>query len=92
MPLPTAINGVTGAENILNLWKKHFFDLFNCIRGTSYNKNNLLLHTTYSEIKVTVEEIQKAIFKLENNKTCGLDIDSIYAESLNSSPIKYYHC
>ena len=86
MPLPTAINGVTGAENILNLWKKHFFDLFNCIRGTSYNKNNLLLHTTYSEIKVTVEEIRKAICKLENNKTCGLD--SIYAESLKYSSDK----
>ena len=31
VPLPNGIDGVTGADNITELWKGHFEQLFNCI-------------------------------------------------------------
>ena len=33
MPLPNVIDGVTGSGNIVDMWKCHYNDLFNCLRN-----------------------------------------------------------
>ena len=77
-PLPDSVNNVTGAENILELWRKHFHDIFNCLQRQNIDKNEILLESTHNEVLVTIGEIRDAINKLDLNKTC--DADTIYAE------------
>ena len=82
-PLPDTINNVTGAQNILELWRKHFFDLFNCLQRQNIDSSKLILESTPNEVLVTAEEVKNAINKLDLNKTCG--DDKIYAEHLKYS-------
>ena len=32
-PLPDQIDDAQGSDNILKLWKKHFYDIFNCLKS-----------------------------------------------------------
>ena len=73
MPLPNVIDGVTGSVNIVDMWKSHYTDLFNCLRK---NKDIKQLHTDVhydANIEVTHSEIISAINDLANNNSCGLD-------------------
>ena len=79
-PLPVSVEGVTGEENIAELWKNHFKELLNCLNERHIECTTLSLDSEYDDIKVTVEEIENAIRKLNLNKACGLD--GIYAEHL----------
>ena len=36
MPLPTNIDGTCGAEQIAQLWQKHYCDIFNCVKSNSF--------------------------------------------------------
>ena len=66
--MPNNINGVTGADNIIELWMGHFGQLFNCIHDNDIT--SLHYDVTYTnDIFVTVGEI---IGILDNNKPCGL--------------------
>ena len=38
MPLPNSVEGITGKEEITELWKLHFEQLFNCIRDIDLQK------------------------------------------------------
>ena len=82
-PLPDTINNVTGSDNIVELWRKHFYDIFNCLQKQSIDKSKILLASSHSEVLVTAEEIRQAINKLDLNKTCGAD--GIHAEHLKYS-------
>lgn len=79
-PLPTVIDGNSGSDKILELWRSHFYDLFNYANREKYDKTNFILESTMNEVIVTVDEVSNAINKLDYNKTCGLD--RIYAENL----------
>ncbi len=71
MPLPTNIDGSVGVDKITEILRKHYFDLFNCIRS---NLNNLKYDVTFSnDMIVTARELREAITKLDNNKACGQD-------------------
>ncbi len=35
--LPCILDGVSGAENIVELWRQHYFRLFNCVQNELYN-------------------------------------------------------
>ena len=39
--LLSSINGISGNDDIVNMWKQHYDDLFNCIRGSSSKKCGL---------------------------------------------------
>ena len=78
--LPTSLEGVSGNEEIVKLWKKHYLDLFNCIKDSS-SKTLMCNDINFCEsMIVTYEEILKSINKLQPNKSCGLD--GIYAEHM----------
>ena len=73
MPLPNVIDGVTGSVNIVDMWKSHYNDLFNCLRN---NKDVKQLNTDVhydANIEVTHSDIIYVINDLANNKSCGLD-------------------
>ena len=79
MPTPNCIDGVTGANDIVELWKDRFQRLLNCIQDE--NIEELPVDVSYSsDIHVTVADIESDIGHLDNNKSCGLD--GIYAEHL----------
>ncbi len=68
MPLPMNIDGVVGVDKITEIWRKHYFDLFNCIRS---NLNNLNYDVTFSnDMIVTANEFRELITKLDK-KACG---------------------
>ena len=79
-PLPEVIDNVSGANNILKLWKEHYSNLFNILKKCKYDSSNFILQSSFQDILVTIDELKFAITKLELNKTCGLDL--IYAEHL----------
>ena len=63
--LPNCIDGVTGANNICELWNNHFHQLLNCIQ----DDDALHVDVIYSsEMIITVDEIEVAISQLEKNQ------------------------
>ena len=38
LSLPNVIDGVTGSNNIVNMWKSHYEDLFNCLAKDTNTK------------------------------------------------------
>ena len=76
--LPCSIEGVTGNQNIAEMWKNHFVDLFNCLKKSTTPMSYNVEFT--NDMLVTGHEIARAIVKLDDKKSCGLD--GIYAEHL----------
>ena len=66
--LPSSIEGVSGGKEIVDLWRKHFCDLLNCVNNGSVDVCKYDCDTSYDEIVVTVEEVTNAIKKLDVNK------------------------
>lgn len=71
--LPCSIEGVSGSKEIVELWRKHFFDLLNCVNNSSVDTCEYDCDTSYDEIIVSIEEVTNAIKKLDVNKACGSD-------------------
>lgn len=69
VPLPTSIEGVTGPANIAALWRKHYRELFNCIKSESFSTGKVCM----DNVCVTTDEVHDAIMKLSMGKSCGLD-------------------
>ena len=78
-PLPTSIENASSPSAIVELWKDHFYNTFNCITKQPYDKS-FSLNTEYENVKVCNSEISEAIKSLDNNKSCGMD--GIYAKHL----------
>ena len=76
--LPCSVDGISGKDNIVNMWKSHFHDIFNCLRNSRHDADISVEFT--NDMHVSVNDIESAIVKLDNNKSCGLD--NIYAEHL----------
>ncbi len=76
IPLPSSVEGVTGSENIADLWRKHYSDLFNCVKSDDFNIGNV----SFNNEVIKAEEVTSAIGKLVLNKSCGPD--QITAEHL----------
>ena len=67
---------INGNSAIVNMWKQHFHDLFNCVNNSSVK--NLACYVSYeSSIKVLPEEVKYAIRNLDCSKNCGLS--GVYA-------------
>ena len=79
MPLPSSIDNAKCPNDILQLWRGHFNNTFNCIPKQAHSQS-FSLDSEYNNVKVTNTEINDAINSLENNKSCGLD--GIHAEHL----------
>ena len=79
VPLPNCIDGISGADNITELWSSRFCKLLNCINDD--DMNTLSVDVTFSnDIYVTITDIEYVVGQLDKNKSCGLD--GICAEHL----------
>ena len=74
--LPSCVGGVSGKDDIADVWREHFDKLFNCIQDDDVNTR--MINAEYSaDITVTCDEVAMAIRKLSSGKSSGLD--GIYA-------------
>ena len=77
VPLPSSIAGITGSENIAEIWRKHYSDIFNCVKSEELNAGKVLIN---DGVIIRPDEVCYAIEKLSMNKAYGLD--QITAEHL----------
>ena len=82
-PLPAGIDGINGEENIAEMWRRYFLDIFNCVNSRPFTECELDKQSTFDDLLVKSEEIEEAIKDLDLNKSCGQD--GIYAEHLTFS-------
>ena len=87
-PLPDQIDEAKGSENILKLWRKHFHDIFNCLKSRKEHVS-LKLNEKINEIIVKPYAVFEAIKELCLNKSCG--IDGITAEHLKYATERLPH-
>ena len=45
--LPNVIDGVTGSVSIVNMWRSHYNDLFNCIKNDTNVHHDLYNNVCY---------------------------------------------
>ena len=82
LSLPNVVDGITGSNNIVNMWKAHYEDLFNCIKKDK-NVNDFCKTVDYEmDMEVSHSDIIQAIQDLKDSKSCGLDGISIQFNSL----------
>lgn len=67
--LPCNITGVSGADNIAELWRQHYVALFNCIKCEPYCVGKL----DEEVVHFTPNEAYHAIGQLADNKVSGMD-------------------
>ncbi len=60
MPQPSSISGTTGSENVAELWRKHYCDIFNCVRGKECTVGDVPHH---DGVVVRPDEVLYAIDK-----------------------------
>ena len=51
-PLPTCIDGISGADNIAQMWRDHYYDIVNSVNQTTLAqvmiyKKNYLVNTNF---------------------------------------------
>ena len=81
LPLPHCINGTSGCQEIANLWRDHYRDLFNCVLPCGTERT---YHCDSAEnMCITPKEVVEAIGSLRDNKATGMD--SISGEHLKHS-------
>lgn len=80
VPLPNSIDDAVGEHDIAVQWRNHYMSIFNCIEGLSNDNRPYDLNFTYDDVFVSPAEVESAIKKLADNKSCGAD--GIYAEHL----------
>ena len=74
--LPCNIDGVSGANNITELWRQHYAALFNSVPSEPYCVEEI----EDEDVLCSPNEICLAIRQLADNKSCGMD--NITAEHL----------
>ena len=61
LSLPNVIDGVTGSNNIVNMWKSHYEDLCNCLAKDT-TTNGLCQNLEYDlDVEVSHPEVINAI-------------------------------
>ena len=81
--LPCTVDGTSGTQNIAEVWRQHYSNLFNCINSELYKVG----YIKYDENMIIMpQEVDKAINKLSKNKASGLD--GITAEHLKYASAK----
>ncbi len=74
LSLPNVTDGVTGSVSIVNMWRSHYNDLFNCIKKDNSVQHDLYSNVCYElDIEVSHDDKTSGIKGLANNKSCGLD-------------------
>ena len=74
LSLPNVIDGVTGSHNIVNMWKSHYEDLFNCLSNNK-DVNNISKNAEFQrDVEMSHSEIIHAITDFQDNIAVILNI------------------
>lgn len=84
--LPCTVEGISGPEEIAEVWRQHYSTLFNCIHTDLYKVEHIESNTLLESMVIMSHEVHQAIHKLSNNKASGLD--GISAEHLKNASIR----
>ena len=68
--LPSCIDGISGDENIAELWGTHFRGIFNCVVSAEFEVGDVVNN---DGVVIRPNEVYCAIEKLAANKACGPD-------------------
>lgn len=79
IPLSSSMEGVSGSVNIMELWRRHYMELFNCVKSDVFTVGDV----SHDNVVIRPDDISYAIGKLALNKSCGLHL--ISAEHLKFS-------
>lgn len=79
--LPCAIDGTSGTDNILELWRQHYSRLFNCVQSEICMVNDV----DHVDV-IMAHEVLKAVTKLSKNKASGQD--GVSAEHLKFASVR----
>ena len=85
MTLPTNIDGTSRAEQIAQLWKKRYCDIFNCVKSNSFVAGDV---DNSEDVIVSPQEVYDIMTGLNNNKSCGAN--RISAEHSKNASGKLY--
>lgn len=81
--LPCTVEGVSGVDNVAELWRQHYSSLFNCLKNDPYVEDSAI---NDESISIVTHEVYDAMQKLPNNKACGMDL--ITAEHLKYASLR----
>lgn len=81
--LPCTVEGVSGEDNVVEIWRQHYSSLFNCLKHDPHVEDSAISNES---ISILTHEVFGAIWKLPNNKACGMD--SITAEHLKNASLR----
>jgi hypothetical protein len=68
-PLPDNIDEANGSKEIVDLWKKHFQNIFNCIKSKEKISDKYNLNGPFTDIMVNGNMVTDAIKELGLNKS-----------------------
>ncbi len=68
--LPCSIEGVSGAENIAELWRQHYSTLFNCVKS---EPGKVEVVSNINTGSITTNDVDQAKIQLKEGKTGDLD-------------------
>jgi hypothetical protein len=77
LPLATSINGITGEENISEMWSQHYSGILNCVNNISRKGHvQSVLNSIDSTDRfiITPNDIAMAIRNLKRGKSVGFDL------------------
>ena len=81
VPLANTVDGKTGHQEILKMWKDHFQTLFNCVKNSKHTYSGTVKDMPYNkECVISLFEVKNAIKNLKQNKSCRKD--ELYDEHL----------
>lgn len=66
---PCTIDGISGADNIAELWRQHYSTLFNCVESDIYVPDAECVDSKV----ILSHEASHTINKLTDNRASGLD-------------------
>ena len=74
-PLSPAVDGISGAKNIGNLWKDHFSKILNSVDDQSSKAKLLtkLKGQRLADVSLSIDEVKLALSSLATGKSCGPD-------------------
>lgn len=68
-PLPCTLDGISGTDNIVELWQQHYSTLFTCVQSTLFRVANPESNDSWV---IMSHEVYQAINKLSDNKASAL--------------------
>ncbi len=92
--LPCTVGGISGTDNIVELWPQHYTALFNCVKSDLYKADNTEWNDSV-RVMIMSHDAYQAVNKLSDSKASGLDhitAEHLKYASLRTAPLLAICC